>query len=156
MRPCCRRLPTRIGMRHWKENCSKNRRKLSQRSSSWENSKFPIASSDKITDKDGCCWGSGTGGKPASTAWFYARTPLDEPDQDGHTHTVQLLAGKSLVIPTLSSQGHRHASTSRVELRGLLILTGLVEAILLGFQHLPEKKFMAGDSGCTEREREVY
>merc|ERR1711867_402787 len=72
------------------------------------------------------------GGKPASACCLYARTPLREKGPEGKTHLVRLLAGKARVTPTSSAQGRTRTSTPRTEMRGLLMLTRLIDELLPG------------------------
>ena len=89
------------------------------------------------------------GGKKASACCLYARTPLKKKGPNGETHLVRLLAGKARVTPTSSSQGRLRDSTPRVEMRGLLILTRLVDELLPGIQVPPTEIMLIGDSQCT-------
>ena len=89
------------------------------------------------------------GGKAASACCLYARTPLKEKGPEGETHLVRLLAGKARVTPTSSSQGRTRTSTPRVEMRGLLMLTRLIDELLPGIQVPPAEIMLMGDSQCT-------
>merc|ERR1711867_100357 len=89
------------------------------------------------------------GGNKASTCCLYARTPLRVRGPEGQTHLVRLLAGKARVTPTSSSHGRLRDSTPRVEMRGLLMLTRLVDALLPGMQVPPAEVMLIGDSQCT-------
>ena len=89
------------------------------------------------------------GGNKASACCLYARTPLRVRGPKGQTHLVRLLAGKARVTPTSSSQGRLRDSTPRVEMRGLLMLTRLIDALLPGVQVLPTEVMLIGDSQCT-------
>merc|ERR1711888_553346 len=89
------------------------------------------------------------GGKPASACCLYARTPLREEGPEGETHLVRLLAGKARVTPTSSTQGRARISTPRVEMRGLLMLTRLIDELLPGIQVPPAEIILMGDSQCT-------
>ena len=89
------------------------------------------------------------GGKSASACCLYARTPLSEKGPEGETHLVRLLAGKARVTPSSSSQARMRVSTPRVDMRGLLMLTRLVDELLLGVQVPPTKIMLMGDSQCT-------
>merc|ERR1712212_845192 len=89
------------------------------------------------------------GGKPASACCLYARTPLREKGPEGETHLVRLLAGKARVTPTSSAQGRTRTSTPRVEMRGLLMLTRLIDELLPGIQVPPSEIMLMGDSQCT-------
>ena len=89
------------------------------------------------------------GGKPASACCLYARTPLREEGPEGETHLVRLLAGKARVTPTSSTQGRARISTPRVEMRGLLMLTRLIDELLPGIQVPPTEIILMGDSQCT-------
>ena len=103
--------------------------------------------SDECYNKEG--WlllGFWYGGKKASACCLYARTPLEERGPDGETHLVRLLAGKARVTPTSSSQGRLRDSTPRVEMRGLLILTRLMDELLPGIQVPPTEIMLIGDS----------
>ena len=86
------------------------------------------------------------GGKPASACCLYARTPLKEEGPEGQTHLVRLLAGKARVTPTSSTQGRARISTPRVEMRGLLMLTRLIDELLPGIQVPPAEIMLMGDS----------
>ena len=89
------------------------------------------------------------GGKPASACCLYARTPLKEEGPEGQTHLVRLLAGKARVTPTSSTHGRTRISTPRVEMRGLLMLTRLIDELLPGIQVPPTEVMLMGDSQCT-------
>ena len=86
------------------------------------------------------------GGRPASACCLYARTPLEKVGPNGETHLVRLLAGKARVTPSSSSQSRMRVSTPRVEMRGLLMLSRLVDELLPGFQVLPTEVMLMGDS----------
>merc|ERR1712101_106233 len=53
------------------------------------------------------------------------------------------------VTPTSSSQGRTRASTPRTEMRGLLMLTRLIDELLPGIQVPPAEIRLMGDSQCT-------
>merc|ERR1712101_95770 len=53
------------------------------------------------------------------------------------------------VTPTSSSQGRTRISTPRVEMRGLLMLTRLIDELLPGIQVPPAEIMLMGDSQCT-------
>ena len=89
------------------------------------------------------------GGKLASACFLYAYTPLRKEGPKGETHLVRLLAGKARVTPSSSSQGRMRVSTPRVEMRGLLMLTRLVDELLPGVQVAPTEIMLMGDSLCT-------
>ena len=96
------------------------------------------------------------GGQPASAAVVYARYQLLEPDSQGYTHTVRLLASKARVTPSTKTktsgsdcEESTRVSTPRTEMRGLLLLSRLVTAILPGLSEKPERISLLGDSECT-------
>ena len=77
------------------------------------------------------------------------RTPLSEKGPEGETHLVRLLARKARVTPCSSSQAQMRVSTPRVEMRGLLMLTRLVDELLPGVQIPPTEIMLMGNSQST-------
>ena len=64
---------------------------------------------------------------------------------------MRLLVGKARVTPSSKSKGgsQLRKSTSRTELRGLLILSSLVTAVLPGLAEMPTRISLMYDSECT-------
>jgi hypothetical protein len=83
-------------------------------------------------------------GDPASGCVLYSLYDREMPTEGGEVHQLRLIAGKSRVTPSGKNAGRN--STPRSEMRGLLLASRLVTAVLPGLSELSVSISLFGDS----------